>query len=103
LRQWTNEIVIPPWLHGVLGKGEASVISLALEQGWPEVAIDEAVGRSVARTCRLYLTGSLGLLIRAKRQGYPLLLADAIMRIRAGGIWLGAEVEQTALQLAGEK
>lgn len=99
---WPHGLTIPPWLRGVLDEGEASVIALALEQGWPEVAIDESVGRSVARTCDLRLTGSLGLLIRAKRQGYPLRLSDAIPRIRAAGIWLNADLERVALRLAGE-
>jgi predicted nucleic acid-binding protein len=99
---WPERIVIPPWLENVLDPGEASTIALALEQGWPEVAIDEAVGRSIARNCRLRLTGSLGLLIRAKRKGYAITLANAVARIRAAGIWLGEDVAKAALRTAGE-
>jgi len=99
---WNEELEISPWLLGVLDQGEASVIALALAQRWPEVAIDESVGRSVAKTSRLRLTGSLGLLIRAKRKGYPVTIAEAIARIRTAGIWIGADVEQAALRLAGE-
>lgn len=102
MRVWTSELSIPPWLRNVLDPGEASVIALALEQRWPEVAIDEAVGRSVAKTCQLRLTGSLGLLIRAKRKGYPGTLAEAISRIRSCGIWVGDEVKRSALKAAGE-
>ena len=99
---WTHGVAIPLWMRSALEEGEASVIALALEQGWPEVAIDEKAGRSVARTCQLRLTGSLGLLIRAKRKGYPLRMADAIARIRAADIWLGVDVERAALRLANE-
>ena len=100
---WPEPVVLPPWLRGVLDEGgEASVIALALEQGWPEVAIDDKAGRSVAMTCRLRLTGSLGLLIRAKRKGFPVMLSTAIGRIRAANIWLSPEVERTALRQAGE-
>lgn len=102
IRRWPDEVAVPVWLRSVLDAGEASVIALALEQGWPEVAIDEAVGRSVARTCKVRLTGSLGLLIRAKRRGYPLTLAAAIGRIREHGIWLGHDVAAAALRAAGE-
>lgn len=99
---WDEALEIAPWLLGVLDQGEASVIALALAQHWPEVAIDESVGRSVAKTSRLRLTGSLGLLIRAKRKGYPVIIAEAIARIRTAGIWIGADVEQAALRIAGE-
>lgn len=99
---WPHEVTIPVWLSSVLDKGEASIIALAMEHGWAEVAIDEAVGRSVARTCGFRLTGSLGILIRAKRKGYQLPLAEAITRIRGAGIWLGKEVENAALRAAGE-
>ncbi len=99
---WPHEIAIPPWLSATLDKGEASVIALAMEQGWTEVGIDEAVGRSVARTCGLRLTGSLGILIRVKRKGYPLTLKEAIGKIRAAGIWLGKDIENAALAAAEE-
>ncbi len=100
---WSRDILVPPWLSATLDKGEASVIGLAMEQRWTEVAVDEAVGRSVARTCGLRLTGSLGILIRAKRKGYPVTLKKAIANIRAAGIWLGKEVENAALAAAEEK
>ncbi len=99
---WKNDHEISPWLLGVLDKGEASVIALALTQNWPEVGIDEAVGRSVARTSRLRVTGSLGLLIQAKRKGYAITIRDAIATIRHAGIWIGIDVEQAALRVAGE-
>ncbi len=99
---WKNDSEISPWLLGVLDAGEASVIDLALTRNWPEVGIDEAVGRSVARTSRLRATGSLGLLIRAKRKGYAIAIRDAIAAIRLAGIWIGKDVEQAALRVAGE-
>jgi predicted nucleic acid-binding protein len=102
MQLWTQEQPAAPWLHNVLDPGEASVIALALERQWQEVAIDEAVGRSVAKTCQLRLTGSLGLLIRAKRMGYPGTLAEAISRIRSCGIWVGDKVRLAALKAAGE-
>lgn len=99
---WEGEIAVPPWLANVLDEGEASVIALALEKHWPEVGIDEAVGRSTAKTCELKLTGSLGLLIRAKRKGYSGTIAQAISEIRRCGVWIGGDVELAALRAAGE-
>ena len=99
---WQDDVAAPVWMQSVLEEGEASVIALALERGWPEVAIDEKTGRSMAKACRLRLTGSLGLLIRAKRRGFPLSLAASLPRIRAAGVRLGPDLEHTALRLAGE-
>lgn len=100
---WEKEFEIPPWLLGALGEGEASVIALTLRRQWTEVGMDEFVGRSVAKTCRLRLTGSLGLLIRAKRRGYGVVLGDAIDKIRESGIWIAPDIEQAVLKLAKEK
>jgi predicted nucleic acid-binding protein len=52
-----------------LGAGEAAVIQLAKEQNIPMVCIDEVKGRQVARAMSLAVTGSLGVLVRAKRLG----------------------------------
>lgn len=99
---WDRTISIPAWLRNIVDEGEASVIALALEQHWPEVGIDEKVGRSTAKTCQLTLTGSLGLLVRAKRVGYLITLNDAIASMRSHGIWIGEEARRAALRAAGE-
>lgn len=52
-----------------LGKGEAAVIEMALQQQIARVCIDEWKGRRAALTAGLKLTGVLGLLGRAKRLG----------------------------------
>ncbi|MFP5269408.1 hypothetical protein [Coleofasciculus sp.] len=36
------------------------------------VCIDEIAGRRIARLSGLSLTGSIGILLRAKREGYPI-------------------------------
>ncbi|WP_243714094.1 hypothetical protein [Nostoc sp. 106C] len=63
-----------------LDLGEASVIQLALNKNIPTVCIDEAVGRGIARLSGLLVTGSIGILLRAKREGYPLYLNAVQLR-----------------------
>jgi predicted nucleic acid-binding protein len=89
-------------LQNSLDAGEAAVIQLALQEGIALVAIDESVGRRFARLSGLSLTGSLGILLKAKKLGYPILMKDAIQRMRQRGIWLGDKVVDFALQEAGE-
>lgn len=94
--------LIPPYLANALDRGEAAVIATALERNIPLVCIDETVGRRMARLSGLSLTGSLGILIKAKRQGFPVVIAVAAQRMRDQGIWLSAQVLASALAAAGE-
>jgi predicted nucleic acid-binding protein len=52
-----------------LGPGEIEVLMLALELPAAVAVIDDALARQVAETLNLRLTGTLGLLIDAKRAG----------------------------------
>ena len=97
LRRWPEQLHLSPYIRNSLDIGEASVIQLALNEGVNTVCIDEAVGRRVARLNELSLTGSLGILLRAKREGYPLDLVVAIRRMKERGIWLSKSVEAFVL------
>ena len=99
----TSHVNIPAYLSNALDRGEAAVIATALDHGIPLVCIDETVGRRIARLAGLTLTGSLGVLIKAKQLGYPIVVGDAIRRMREQGIWLSRDVTAAALMLAGEK
>jgi predicted nucleic acid-binding protein len=93
---------IYPYLQNSLDLGESSVIQTALDNTIQTVCIDETVGRRIARLNGLKLTGSLGIMIRAKREGHPFLLHDAVERMRTQGIWLSDRLVSFALQQAGE-
>lgn len=93
---------IHPYLRNSLDLGESSVIQTALDRNIQTVCIDEAVGRRIARLNGLTLTGSLGIMIRAKREGQAVLLRDAVSRMRKHGIWLSERLVASALQQAGE-
>lgn len=93
---------ISPLLKNSLDLGEASVIQFALQQNIPLVCIDEMAGRRIARLSGLELTGSIGILLKAKQQGYPLIISDVITAMRSQGIWLSDKVIRFALERAGE-
>lgn len=88
---------LSPYLKNSLDRGEASVIQTALQQGLTRVCIDETVGRRVARLSNLNVTGSIGVLLKAKSMGYPISIPDALNRMHARGIWLSQEVIRFAL------
>jgi len=93
---------VSPFLKNSLDAGEAAVIQYAIDHGIDTVCIDEAAGRRVARLSGLKLTGSLGILLRAKREGHPVVLRQAIERMRDKGIWLSEELVSLVLKRAGE-
>lgn len=90
-------VVLPPYLQNTLDLGEASVIQTALQQGINRVCIDETIGRRVARLSSLSVTGSIGVLLKAKSIGYPVSMPEAIGRMRERGIWLSNAVISFAL------
>ncbi len=95
-------MVIPPMLANSLDRGEAAVIQLAISQGIQRVCIDEVAGRRTARLCGLDVTGSLGVLIRAKSEGYIGSIKSAINQMEKRGIWITEELKVLSLQEAGE-
>ena len=102
LKKLDRPLKIAPLLLNSLDLGEASVIQLALDRGIATVCIDEAIGRRIARLSNLQVTGSIGVLLRAKREGYQFSMAEAIARMVGRGIRLSDTVIQIALRESGE-
>jgi predicted nucleic acid-binding protein len=102
LQKQTVPVNIYPILLNSLDIGEASVIQLALNKNISTVCIDEAVGRRIARLSGLAVTGSVGILLRAKKEGYPLSIKTAIEKMLNHNIRLSQRVIDFALKEAGE-
>ena len=102
LTKRAKPVEIGTLLANSLDLGEAAVIQLALDEQIPTVAIDEAVGRRVAKLCGLQLTGSVGILLKARAQGFDFSMRTALERMRARGIWLSQGLVDSALKLAEE-
>jgi predicted nucleic acid-binding protein len=85
-----------------LDLGEAAVIQLALDVGVRTVAIDEWKGRRAALASGLRVTGSLGLLGRAKAQGLIPELKPLITKAIDAGIWYNRDLVRAFLEAAGE-
>jgi predicted nucleic acid-binding protein len=85
-----------------LDRGEAEVIATAQELSADLVILDERLGRRHARRLGLALTGTLGVLLRAKREGMVSELGPFVEKLRVNGIWLGDALVREALRLSGE-
>lgn len=78
------------------------MIQLALERQIPTVCIDEVVGRRIARLSGLSVTGSIGILLKAKQYYPELSIRGAIADMLDHNIRLSQTVIDFALQQAGK-
>ncbi len=85
-----------------LDRGEAEVIALSQEIGAHAVVIDEKLARAHARRLGLPLTGTLGVLLKAKKAGRLPLLRPLIEQLIGGGVWISPALVAESLKLAGE-
>lgn len=96
-------LIIQPYLQNSLDLGEASVIQTAIDQKITTVCIDEALGRRAARLSGLSLTGSLGIIIRAKKNGHILpSLRQVTSQMQTQGIYLSDKLIAFTLRQIGE-
>ena len=60
------------------------------------------IGDEALATFRLGLTGSIGILLKAKEMGYITAVKPLLTRLEQGGIHLSLALIEQALQQAGE-
>ena len=85
-----------------LDRGEAEVLALAQEIYAGLVIVDERLARRHAKRLGLPLTGTLGLLLRAKQAQLISEVKPLIIAMRTGGIWLSDALVEEALTIARE-
>ena len=85
-----------------LGAGEAEVLTLALENPGSLVIIDDYLARSLAKGRNIRLTGTAGVLLRAKQEGFLPAIKPQIQTLLQLGFWLSDAVIDIILKLAKE-
>lgn len=85
-----------------LGPGETQVLALGLEIADSVVVLDDGVARQVADTLHIRFTGTLGLLVDAKRAGLVETVAPLLDQLQALGFRLAPHTRRAVLKLAGE-
>jgi predicted nucleic acid-binding protein len=89
-----------PDLSG-LGASEQQAIALALASG-SILVIDDRLGRSAARRLGITVTGTVGVLVRAKQVGIIPSVMPILDQIRRDGYWLSDALMDQAANLSGE-
>lgn len=85
-----------------LDKGESSAIALAL--GTPEctIILDDIKARKIAERLGLDITGTIGVIIKAKLNGIIPSIKPLINKIKTTDFRLSEDIEKQALIAAGE-
>jgi len=74
--------------------GESSAIALAMEIEEALLIVDDREARQFAQNLGLRITGTLGILIRAHKQGIITNLSDVILQLRKIGFHLPLNIEE---------
>ncbi|MCW7487191.1 DUF3368 domain-containing protein [Leptospira meyeri] len=79
-------------LEQILDSGEASTNALALESKNSLVILDDLKARKIAKNLGLKITGTLGILAKAKKLGIIEDLEKQINELQKKGIWISESV-----------
>ncbi|MCR4408484.1 MAG: DUF3368 domain-containing protein [Anaerolineae bacterium] len=86
-----------------LDRGEAEAIALAVQVKAERVLLDEREGRRAAKSLGLKVTGILGILLRARREGRLASLQKAMDDLRElAGFRIGAGLYASLIRESGE-
>lgn len=100
IRRPVSELAVP--LVTDLGPGETEVLMLALEMRETVVVLDDDLARHVAETLGLRLTGTLGLLLDAKKAGLIPSIAPLLDQLQTLRFRVAPHTRAAVLKLAGE-
>ena len=84
------------------GSGETEVLALALDESESLVIIDEKLARKIARLRGLRVTGTAGVLLKAKQEGYISAVKPFLDQLQEIHFHLSDNVRTLILSKAGE-
>ena len=85
-----------------LDKGESSAIALALEIENCTIILDDYKARKVAQKLNISITGTIGVIVKAKQLGIIKSVQPILEKIRNSNFRLSKELENQALSLSNE-
>ncbi|WKN41720.1 DUF3368 domain-containing protein [Tunicatimonas pelagia] len=66
------------------------------------IILDETLGRFHAKHANLKVTGTIGVLMKAKTKGFINELKPLLEELRHKGVWIGTKLQEQILRSVGE-
>jgi predicted nucleic acid-binding protein len=85
-----------------IDRGEASAITLAIENKNSTIIIDDYKARKIAEQLGINFTGTFGILLKAKNMQLIPLIKPILDKIKNTNFRISEELELTVLKLANE-
>ncbi|MBS4027080.1 MAG: DUF3368 domain-containing protein [Ignavibacteriales bacterium] len=89
-------------LEQMLGKGESSAIALAFEKEKPLLILDDLRARKIAKSMNLQITGTLGVLVKAKEKGFIKKIKPVLEELQQTNFRASDFVIENILEVCGE-
>ncbi|MEA1868937.1 MAG: DUF3368 domain-containing protein [Euryarchaeota archaeon] len=89
-------------INTVLDEGESEAIVLALQESADLILLDDYEARELARTYGMAITGTIGVLIKAKHEGEISSIGEMLKELRSTGFWLSDDLYAKVLREEGE-
>ena len=101
IKRATNQ-ALQQTLTRIIGKGESSAIALTFDLPDTLVALDDLKARKVAKSLNLKITGSLGILVKAKEQGHIEKLLPVLNQVQQTDFRISENIVRKILATVGE-
>jgi predicted nucleic acid-binding protein len=85
-----------------LDSGEAEAIVLSTEINADLIILDEKLGRFHAKHADLKVTGTIGILFKAKTDGLIKELKPLLNELTEKGVWISEKLKKEILEIVGE-
>jgi predicted nucleic acid-binding protein len=102
VREPSEEFVRSVRMQFTLDPGEITAIALALSIPESTLIIDEVAGRRAASQLGIRMTGTLGILLKAKKQGVISSIRPLIQKLRSVKFWMSESLIREILIEADE-
>jgi len=99
-----RKVTIPAFIKMIpdLGQGEAEVLALGCEEAEPLLIIDDALARKIAKLQTFKITGTAGVLLKAKKEGYFREIRSILGRLKETGFYISDTLIAEILKISGE-
>ena len=105
--EWIRQVSVNPagktdMLSSRLHTGEVEVIQYARESNADLVILDDQLARRTAKYLGLTITGTLGVIIKAKEKGYVRSVKPITDKLIQNGLYISPKVQEDVLKLSNE-